>query len=120
MKGKIILFVLVILAVFVLFGCTQPSAESVSTFAKCIKDSGAKFYGTFWCPHCIEQKKLFGSSVEYLPYVECSTPDGKSELQVCIDAGIESYPTWVFADGSTAVGLQTFAQLSTKTGCKLS
>ena len=24
------------------------------TFASCIKESGALFYGAFWCPHCQE------------------------------------------------------------------
>ena len=121
MKAKLVFVLVVVLSVFVLAGCTQPapSKESLDAFAKCITDSNAKFYGAFWCPHCQEQKQLFGSSVEYLPYVECSTPDGKSQLQVCADANIPGYPTWVFADGTTASGSQSFDKLSAKTGCKL-
>src|SRR3989304_10130716 len=88
-------------------------------FAKCISDSGTKFYGTFWCPHCINQRQMFGSAKEYLPYIECSTPDGKGQLQVCKDAGIKGYPTWIFGDGSMLSGEVTLDKLAEKTGCAL-
>ncbi len=93
------------------------------TFAQCLKDKGATFYGAFWCPHCKAQKALFGSSVKLLPYVECSTPDGAGQTQECKDKKIEGYPTWELADGtrlpietSAGVSLET---LSSKTGCTL-
>lgn len=87
--------------------------------AQCIADSGATFYGAFWCPHCAEQKALFGSSHEFLPYVECSTPDRQNQTEVCIEAGIESYPTWDLADGTRIGGVQTREQLAELTGCQL-
>src|ERR1700756_4791741 len=40
-------------------------------FARCISAKGAKMYGAFWCPHCEEQKEQFGSSFQYVNYVEC-------------------------------------------------
>ena len=94
-------------------------------FAQCIKDSGATFYGAFWCPHCQGQKKLFGSSAKLLPYVECSTPDAQGQLQICKDKNITSYPTWELKDGTRltddephgfGVKLET---LAAKTGCTL-
>ena len=88
-------------------------------FAQCITDSGAKFYGAFWCPRCNEQKELFGTSVRYLPYIECSTSDGNSQLSICAAAGIEGYPTWVFADGLRG-NVMSLAELSQKTNCPLS
>ena len=89
-------------------------------FAQCIKDAGnVTFYGAFWCPHCQNQKKIFGNSSRYLPYVECSTPDGKGQLQVCKDKNIKGYPTWHFADGSVESGEVSLAKLSEKTGCDL-
>src|SRR4030095_5057246 len=88
-------------------------------FAKCLSQKDVKMYGAFWCPHCKEQKAEFGSSVQYLPYVECSTPDGQGQLQVCIDAGIKSYPTWDF-NGKKETGVFTLAELSQKTSCPLS
>lgn len=87
--------------------------------ALCLKDKGAIFYGAFWCSHCQDQKSAFGRSAKLLPYVECSTPDGKGQLPVCDDAGIKSYPTWKFPDEEKTSRVFTPEELSTKTGCQL-
>ena len=87
------------------------------TVAQCITDSGATFYGTFWCPHCQATKAMFGKSAKKLPYIECSEPSGKGQLQVCADANIEGYPTWEFADGSRLTGERTLEELAAKTSC---
>lgn len=84
--------------------------------AQCINDSGAKFYGAWWCPHCQRQKAMFGKSGKKLPYVECQTQDQK-QMQVCIDAKIEGYPTWVFPDGSRLSGEIPMSTLIEKTSC---
>ena len=91
----------------------------LDTFASCIKDSGATFYGAFWCPHCQNQKAMFGASAKLLPYVECSTPDGNSQLPICTDAGVTGYPTWEFADGTRESGEVSLDKLSEKTSCVL-
>ncbi|MEK9182474.1 MAG: hypothetical protein AAB809_00155 [Patescibacteria group bacterium] len=98
---------------------TPAGPGKYDTFAQCLKDKGAVFYGAFWCPHCQAQKKLFGSSEKLLPYVECSTPNGNAQTQVCIDKGITGYPTWEFADGTRLNGEIPLTQLSEKTGCEL-
>lgn len=98
---------------------SETNVETVTeydTFAQCLTDAGAKFYGAYWCPHCQDQKKLLQNSKK-LPYIECSTPDGQAQVQVCIDAKITSYPTWVFADGSVGDGLQSIEVLAEKTNC---
>ena len=89
------------------------------TFAQCLTDKGATFYGAFWCPHCQAQKKLFGKSSKLLNYVECSTADGASQTQICIDKNIDGYPTWEFADGERLNGEITLEQLAEKTSCVL-
>jgi hypothetical protein len=89
------------------------------TFAQCVKENGAVFYGAFWCPHCQNQKKMFGNSAQYLPYVECSTPDGNGQLATCTDKNIESYPTWEFSDGTRETGEVSFSKLAEKTSCQL-
>ena len=109
-----------IVAVVLNFSGSAPSGPGkYDDFAKCLKSEGAIFYGAFWCPHCQAQKKDFGSSEQYLPYVECSTPDAQSQTQVCIDKKIESYPTWVFPDGSRLSGEIPMQTLSEKTSCPL-
>lgn len=93
------------------------ASAPVAQFAQCLKDSGAIFYGAFWCPHCQAQKKLFAGADDLLPYVECSTPNGQGQLPVCQSKNVQSYPTWDFADGSRLTGELSFAQLSEKSGC---
>lgn len=88
-------------------------------FATCLKDKGAVFYGAFWCPHCQDQKKLFGKSAKLLSYVECSTADGNGQNQICIDKGVKSYPTWEFADGAFLNGKIALEELAEKTSCVL-
>lgn len=46
-------------------------------------------------------------------------PDGKTQTQVCIDKGIQQYPTWIFADESKLTGEQQPAVLATKVGCPM-
>lgn len=126
-KQKIKVFVVTIIGALVIvlgLGMTmnKPKVNKLDGFAQCIKDSGAKYYGAFWCPHCQKQGALFGSAKQYLPYIECSNPD-KSQTQICKDAKIESYPTWELKDGTrlpvendAGVSLKTLAE---KTSCVL-
>jgi len=88
-------------------------------FTKCLTDNGAKMYGAFWCSHCQAQKKEFGSSFEYVNYIECSTPDKSSQTPECIAAEIKGYPTWEFLTGERMAGEVSFKVLSEKTGCEL-
>ncbi len=64
--------------------------------ARHLEARGAKFYGASWCPHCQEQKALFGAAAAYLPYVECS-PHGPRTPQAtaCAVKEISKYPTWI-------------------------
>jgi hypothetical protein len=120
-----IFFSIIVLLVFgaiasIIIGGTGPIATGkYDSFAICLKDKGAVFYGTFWCSHCQSEKKLFGSSKKLLPYVECSTSDMQDQTQVCKDNKIEGYPTWTFADGSTLRGEVSLATLAQKTSCVL-
>ena len=98
--------------------------DRLDTFAQCLKEKGAIFYGAFWCPHCQDQKAEFGRSVKYLPYIECSAPDGQSQLQICKDAGVTSYPTWQFASSTATTtdrvtGKMELTVIAEKTGCVL-
>jgi len=89
------------------------------TYAKCIAESGAKMFAAWWCPACNAQKEMFGTSVQYLPYQECSLPNSKTQTIQCRQEGIEQYPTWQFSDGSRRTGVLDFDTLSELTGCLL-
>ncbi len=115
------LFVLVLGVAGVVWLVLVPTKPGkLDTFASCLADSGTTYYGAFWCPNCKNQEALFGRSARLLPRVECSTPDGRGQLQVCQDAGIKGYPTWEFADGTRESGTQTLELLSKRTNCPLS
>lgn len=122
-KTKIIWLVIAVLFVgFVVWLIKTPGRQVTSkydAFATCLKDKGVIFYGAFWCPHCQKQKAMFGSASKLLPYVECSTPDGKSQNQTCNDAGVQGYPTWVFPNGERKTGEQSFEDLAAQSSCVL-
>ncbi len=121
-KGALIFWIAVGLLIVGGIGAAifvKPGGSDLVPFAQCLKEKGAIFYGAYWCPHCQRQKAMFGSAEQALPYVECSTPDGKAQLQVCIDKKIKNYPTWDFADGSRLTGERALSELAEKTGCTL-
>ena len=112
----VVLIGLGVLTYFIIRNSKPDPNDPRTVFAQCLGEKGAKFYGAFWCPHCQNQKKIFGRSAKALPYIECSTAN-KEMNQVCKDAGITGYPTWVFADGSRLNGEVPFTALAEKTGC---
>ena len=88
-------------------------------FAKCLSANGVVMYGAYWCPHCQNQEEMFGSSWNYVDYVECSLPNRAGQTQLCSKAGITGYPTWEFSDKSRVGGEMTFGRLAEKSGCSL-
>jgi hypothetical protein len=114
-------FALVVLMIggFIFWNSKPTGPGKYDTFTQCLKDKGVKFYGAFWCPHCQNQKKMFGNSSKLLPYVECSLPSGNGQTQECIDKNIQTYPTWEFADGSRETGELSFERLAEKSSCSL-
>jgi uncharacterized membrane protein/glutaredoxin len=94
-----------------------PEDPTVRALAEHLAENDVVFYGASWCPHCQQQKALFGASAARLPYVECSL-GGPSAPQAaaCRNAGVRSYPTWVI-DGRAYVGeVLTLAQLADASG----
>jgi uncharacterized membrane protein len=73
-----------------------PEKPQLKALAIHLSDSGARFFGTYWCPTCQQQKALFEASAARLPYVEC-TPGGRNgPVSVdCVMNDIKSYPTWI-------------------------
>lgn len=114
-------FLVIVIVIAGIYFIPNANAEpgKYNDFATCLTDSGAVFYGAYWCSHCIEQKKSFGDSVGLVNYVECSLPNNAGQTQACKDAGIQSYPTWRFNDDSSLSGFVPLVNLAEKTGCEL-
>lgn len=85
----ILIFVFSFLA-YIKSGSPYPDG-ALDGFAKCLAERGATMYGAYWCPHCQNEKRAFGSSFQFAPYVECT-----KEAKRCLEAGINGYPTWTF------------------------
>lgn len=73
-----------------------PEKAYLRALAVHLQESGARFYGAYWCPRCQDQKALFEASAHRLPYVEC-TPGGRNGPRSvsCLTKNIRRYPTWV-------------------------
>lgn len=72
-------------------------------------------YGTYWCPHCQDQKAAFGSAFQYVKYVECT-----ENIKECTDKQIAGVPTWIGPDGEHHEGFLELAKLAELSGCSLS
>jgi len=87
-------------------------ASAIDAFAVCLNQKGVTMYGTDTCPNCQNQKKLFGDAFDKINYVNCYF-----HQKECDDKSITAYPAWI-AGGKQAVGVQTFADLASISGCK--
>ena len=91
---------------------TTTSGEAEIELAEHLTAIGAKKYGAFWCPHCYEQKQLFGpEAFSKVDYIECD-PQGKNpQRDTCVAAGIQSFPTWEI-NGEFYPGTKTLSELA--------
>ncbi|MFB6166650.1 MAG: hypothetical protein ABEJ62_00100 [Candidatus Nanohaloarchaea archaeon] len=97
------------------------TAEELDSFAQCLTENNATFYGAYWCPHCDTQKSMFGDAMEYVDYVECwpgGRPRSRPPAKICQEKNIRSTPTWII-QGERYTGVQTFKDLAKATGCSI-
>ena len=98
---------------------TPAVASGLAEFGRCLSSKGAVFYGASWCPHCEAQKQTLGEGMSSVRYIECAPGGSRTTTATqCTSAGVSSYPTWVFADGSRASGAQSLSRLAARTGCE--
>ncbi len=83
-----------------------PASARVVALARHLRVSGARCYGVWWCVACREQKELFGSAADSLPYVDAEQASGPR---------IARFPTWVIA-GRTLVGVLPLDTLAARSG----
>jgi len=105
---------LLVIAVIVAFYSASDKDEpgQHDDFARCLTQTGVQMYGTDWCPHCQDQKRLFGPSFKYVTYINCDL-----NREACDLAGVQGYPTWAFPDGSSVSGAQQLDILAARSGC---
>lgn len=100
-----------------------PAVQAVSSparisLAEHLTASGATVYTAYWCPHCHEQKELFGrEATAKLKVIECA-PDGQnSQKALCESKGIQGFPTWEI-NGQLDSGVKPLAKLAELSGYK--
>lgn len=96
---------------------TNTSGTAEVALAKHLDAVGAKMYGAYWCPHCFDQKQLFGQEAKkYMPYVECAEDGADSQTALCRSIPeITGFPTWE-VNGEFLPGTQTLSTLAEASG----
>lgn len=118
MKYAVILIAAALLITSCASGPNYTTAQ-VDEFAQCLTENDVVMYGAFWCPHCSRTKKMFGSSFQYVNYVECDPRGDNEQSELCAEKEILNYDTWEFADGSRYISEPSFETLSERSGCPL-
>lgn len=80
----------------------EPSYDAVdyAPIAQCLTDNGVVMYGTYWCPKCAKQRRMFGPAMELIDEIECDARGENAQPERCVERGIRGTPTWMReADG---------------------
>jgi len=83
----------------------------IEKLAKFMTGKGMVLYGAYWCPHCQDQKAMFGDALKYIDYVECDAGGPNANPDECVAQGIEGYPTWVY-QGKKYSGTKSLSDLA--------
>jgi uncharacterized membrane protein len=95
---------------------TTKSGPSEIALAKHLKEVGAKKYSAWWCPHCYDQRQLFGrEAFKTIAVVECDPTGENPDPTACQAAGVKSYPTWQIK-GKTYPGVMELSELAQVSG----
>lgn len=97
---------------------TSASTPATIALAAHLTATGAVMYSAYWCPHCHDQKQLFGKEASAkLKIIECA-PDGRnSQASLCASKNIQGFPTWEI-NGKLDSGQKSLAQLAALSGYK--
>lgn len=91
-------------------------ADSFQTgLAMYMGQRGAVMYGSYKCPHCNQQKQMFGGAFKYIKYVECNPGGENANPSLCLAKGIINYPTWEI-DGRFYEGAMPLEDLASISG----
>ena len=74
---------------------TTSSTPQKVKFAKFLNENDIKMYSAYWCPHCHDQKQLFGKeAVKELTIFECAKDGKNNNYEFCITKDIKGFPSW--------------------------
>jgi uncharacterized membrane protein len=97
---------------------TTTSGPAQLALARHLREIGAKEYGAYWCPHCQDQKMLFGKEAAALiDYIECDPRGQNSRAEICqaAAANVKGFPTWEIK-GQFYSGTQSLEKLADLSG----
>ncbi|MDX1978163.1 MAG: vitamin K epoxide reductase family protein [Pseudanabaenaceae cyanobacterium bins.68] len=96
---------------------TTTSGAAEIALAQHLTKIGAQKFVAWWCPHCHEQKALFGKeAIAELTQIECD-PNGQNnpQPQVCAANQVPGFPSWQIK-GQIYSGVKTLNQLADLSG----
>ena len=94
---------------------TSSSNEKVK-FAKFLSENNVLMFSAYWCPHCHDQKQLFGKeAVKELTVIECAKDGKNNQYEFCETKGIEGFPSWEI-NNEIYSGVKNLNELATMTG----
>ena len=90
---------------------TISSPEKIK-LAEHLTKEGAVMYNAYWCPHCHDQKEMFGKEAsEKLNLVESASDGFNNKRDLCEAKGITGFPSWEI-NGSINSGVKSLKELA--------
>jgi hypothetical protein len=108
---NLLLILFILLLASSITACSKEVPGKFDGLAKCLTEKGAVMYGTTWCGHCNDQKKMFGTGFQFVTFVDCD-----KNMNECEAAGVKGYPTWKINNLSYE-GAQSLYDLAKNSGC---
>ena len=87
--------------------------------AEHLTKEGAVMYNAYWCPHCHDQKEMFGKeATDKLNLVECAKDGFNNQKELCEAKGITGFPSWEI-NGLIDSGVKSLEELADLSNYKI-
>ena len=97
---------------------TTESSPATLALAEHLTGTGAVMYSAYWCPHCHQQKQLFGKeATDKLKVLECAADGQNNQADLCRSKGLQGFPSWEI-NGSIESGVASLETLAERSGYK--